>query len=202
VAAALLGADHPLVRDLARLVTVANQSLVAAALFAGGVGALVTGSSAALPLVLAAAVAEVLFACRAAVLVESRRAHALDLISHGHGGLPIPVVEHMCARLRRPRHRQRLAESIEALVPPGAHQFDIVTAPWKFLAGDLAAAARHELREIAVLLREPDASVQGLAMIEQLLCDGTSSLHDDNVCLLREELRRVRFLLGMRSPGH
>jgi hypothetical protein len=198
-AAALLGAEHPLVRDLERAALTVNQSLVVAAVLVGAGGALVTGSSAALPVVIAATVTEVLLACRAAATIASRRMHALDLIRHGRGNLPIPEVERMSTRLRRPGHRQRLAHSIEALLDEEVQPFDVVTRPWWFMRDDLVAPVRLELKEIAVLLRDSDAGVQGIAVIKQLLGDGTSVLHGGDVRLLREELRRVRLLLGTRS---
>lgn len=199
--AALLGADHPLVRDLERLAVALDQLLVVAAVFAGGVGALLAGSSAAVSLIVAAAMTELLLAYRAAVLLESRRAHVLELISHGRADLPIPAVEHMCMRLRRARHRQRLARSIDALLELEVQRWDLVVSPWRFLRADLQAPIRHELLEIGALLREDGAGLPGIATMERLLFDGTSSLHGDNARLLREDLRRARFLLAMRSPG-
>jgi hypothetical protein len=198
-AAGLLGSNHPLVRDLRRVSIVLNQSLVVAAVFAGAVGALLTGSSHALAVVAAATGAEILLACRLALLLGSRRAHILDLIRDGHGDLPIAEVERMCQRLRRPSHRQRLVEAIEALLSPEAGSFKAVTSPWQLAHNDVVRSAREELRAITHVLREADADVRGTALLEQMLFDGTSALHGDHAGLVREELRRARFLLGVRS---
>lgn len=194
--AALLGAGHPLVRDLARLEVASTQCTVVAALFAGAVSAWLSGSHGAIEVMAAAAVAEILLACRVALIFASRRAHVLKLISDGRADLPIPALARTCSRLRRPRHRLRLVRSIEALLDSEASAFDRVVTPWQFARSELVTPVRHELREIAVLLSEPDADVRGIAMMERLLFDGTSWLHGDDPRRLREELRRVRFLLN------
>jgi hypothetical protein len=193
----LLGVGHPLVRDLERLTIVRRQSLVVAVVFVGGVAGLYEGSSGAL--MAAAAATQLLLAGRAVVVRESRRTHMLDLISEGHAALPIPAVEQMGRRLRHARHRRRLARSVEALVNSEIGGFDVVTMPWRFTRSSEIAPIRSELMEIAVLLRDDDAGISGIAMIERLLGDGTSSLHGHDLEVLREDLRRTRFLLGVRA---
>jgi hypothetical protein len=198
-ASALLGIDHPLVRDLERLAVLRRQASVVAAVFVGSAAALYEGASAAIALVVGAAATQLLLACRGVVVRESGRAHVLDLISEGHAALPIPAVEHMCARLRRERHRRRLARSVEALLDAKIGGFDVATTPWRFMRTDLVAPIRHELSTVAALLRDDDAGVSGIAMLERLLCDGSSSLHSDNPRLVRDDLRRARFLLANRA---
>jgi hypothetical protein len=199
--AELLGADHPLVRDLERLEVARTQCIVVAALFAGAMSAWLSGSSGALEVVAAAAIAGILVACRVAMLLASRRLHVLELISRGRGDLPIPAIARVCAQLRRPRHCRRLVRSIETLLDSEAHAFDFVVMPWQFPDSELVAAVRHELRQIAALLSEPGAAMKGVAGMERLLFDGTSCLHGDDAHRLREELRRIRFLLSAYS-GH
>ena len=194
--AALLGAGHPLVRDLERLEVARTQCLVVAALFAGALSAWLSGSHGAVEVMAATVAAEILLGCRVALLCASRRAHALKLVGDGRADLPIPAVARTCIRLRRPRHRLRLVRSIETLLDSQANGFDRVVTPWQFTRSELVVPVRHELQEIAVLLNEPDADVQGIAMMERLLFDGTSWLHRDDPRRLREELRRVRFLLS------
>jgi hypothetical protein len=198
--AALLGAEHPLVRDLDRLAVAVTQLLVVAAVIAAGVGAVLAGSSLAVSLSVAAAVTEVPLAFRAAVLVESRRAHVLELISLGHADLPIPAVARVCVRLCRASHRRRLVRSIETLMNAEVQHCSLVIAPWQFANPDRIASIRRELLEIAALLREDGAGLAGIALMDRLLFDGTSSLHRDDVLLVCEELRRARFLLAMGLP--
>lgn len=199
--AELLGTHHPLVRDLERVNVARNQSVIVAGMLAVGVGALVAHSAAGLALIVAATVVELLITCRIAVLHESRHVHVLDLIAEGHAELPIAVVSRTSARLRRARHRQRLARSIDTLLGRRAGPFDVVVTPWRFARPELLVGVRAELRDISVLLREPDARVEGVALMERLWCDGTSWLHRDDPQVLREELGRVRFRLQAHSPG-
>jgi hypothetical protein len=192
----LLGAGHPLVRDLERLDLARLQSIVVGALFAGALAAWISGSHGAFEVIAATVVAEILLACRVALLLASRRGHVLKLIGDGRADLPIPAVARMCIRLRRPSHRLRLVRSIETLLATRASGFDVVVTPWQFARSDLVAPVRNDLRQIAMLLREPDADVQAIALMQRLLFDGTSWLHGDDLCRLGEELRRVRFLLS------
>jgi hypothetical protein len=80
--------------------------------------------------------------------------------------------------------------------------YDLVVSPWRFLRADLSGPIREELTAIRALLGEEDAGLAGIAMMERLLTDGTSSLHDDDVGRLREDLRRARVLLELRSAGY
>jgi hypothetical protein len=60
----------------------------------------------------------------------------------------------------------------------------------------VVAAVTGELGEIARLLRSGEAAVRGVAMLERLLTDGASALYGEDVRTLREELHRIRFILG------
>jgi hypothetical protein len=197
----LLGDDHPLVRDLERLAVARDQLSVVAAVWTGSLAALLEGSSAAVPLVAAAAVTGLVLVCRVAVLLDSRRTHVLDLISQGRADLPIPVVEHMCVRLHHAR-RRRQVRSIEALLRAEPERCDLVTSPWRFMRGEVIAPIRQKLIEIGALLREDGAALEGIATMERLLVDGTSSWHGHDPRRLGEDLRRVRLLLGVGSPEH
>jgi hypothetical protein len=194
-AADVLGTHHPLVCDLERLDVARNQFMVVAGMLAAGVAMLVPHSAPGISLIVAAAIVELVIACRIAVLLESRRLHVLDLIAEGRSELPIPIVARTCAQLRAPRHRQQLVRSIEILLDPRSRQFDPVVTPWQFARSELVRGVRRELNEISLLMRGPDAPVQGIALIERLLTDGTSCLHRDDSQVLREQLGRVRFLL-------
>jgi hypothetical protein len=198
-AADVLGTQHPLVRTLARLDIARDQFVIVAALAAGGVGMLVAHFAAAIGLIIAAAAVELVIGCRIAALRESRRLCALDLIAQGRAELPIAAIERTCALLRATRQRQQLARAVDTLLDPRPRAFDVVVTPWQFAPSELVVAVREELWEISQLLREPDAGVAGIAMMELLLCDGTSQLHGDDPRVLREELGRVRFLLKAGS---
>jgi hypothetical protein len=200
--AALLGADHPLVRDLERLAVAVNQFVLVAAVCFGSAGAWLEGSSAAVSIVAAAAAVDLVLAARVAVLRESRRVHVLELISEGHADLPIVAVERMRGRLRRARHRQRLVTGIDALLAPEVQRCDPVMIPWRFLPADVIAPIRRELVEIGALLRDDSAGLPGIALMELLLTDGRSTLHRAEPRRLHEDLCRARFLLSRGSPWH
>jgi hypothetical protein len=199
--AALLGPGHPFVRDSERLASVVRAFVVGSAVLLGATTAVAAGASSARAMIVAVAVADLLFVCWAALLLDRRRWHALDLVGQGREALPIPAVARLVARLNSPRHRRRLIRSVEELVDPEVRPFDVATVPWRFVRSDLLAPVHRELNQIARLLRNSDASVQGVALMTQLMHDGTSSLHGFDIRVLREELARVRFLLEPRPPG-
>jgi hypothetical protein len=99
------------------------------------------------------------------------------------------------ARLREPAHRTSLARAYEAIGEPPAtsgrvpHRACVVAVP------SVVAKVRPELLTIADLLRGDQPPVRGVAAAEQLLCGGGSSLFGRDVDLLRQDLRRVAFLL-------
>ena len=193
--AALLGADHPLVRDLERVASAAHQIAAVAAVLAGSAAALVAGSSAAISLIVAAAATALLLLLRMAVLFERRRVHVLELISQGRADLPIAPVENKCVRLRGARHRRQLIASVETLLRSEAHGWGLVVTPWVTVRSDLLAPIRYELEQICRLLAPESARLEGIATIELLLTDGTSSLHHGDPRRLHGDLRRARFLL-------
>jgi hypothetical protein len=54
---------------------------------------------------------------------------------------------------------------------------------------------RPELTDVARLLRADDPPAEGVAAAEWLLCSSGSRLFGDDVELLRQDLRRIAFLL-------
>ena len=60
-------------------------------------------------------------------------------------------------------------------------------------------AVAEDLRALAAILRAGPASARGIALAEQLLTWGGSKLHGHEPEPLREELRRVRYLLEQPS---
>jgi hypothetical protein len=194
--AALLGADHPLVLDFQRLAVAVSQAAVVGAVCAGSIAAWLEGSSAAASAVAGAVAVELVLAARVGVLLQSRRLHLLELISEGRADLPIPALERLRRRIRLARHRGRLAGSVDALLAPQVQRWDLVMTPWRFRDPDLMPPIRHELVYIGARLRDESAGLPGIALMELLLTDGTSSLHGDDPRRLHEDLGRVRFLLS------
>jgi hypothetical protein len=189
----LLGPAHPLTRVEDKLAVLHTRSLVVAALLCAGIAAFLDGLATGLPLTIAAVIVETALGCRSALLTDSRREHALDLIAQGHGDLPIDAV---ARRRRRLLDRAgRLAQAFdeirdEALHPPARH-----ARVRPIFDARLITATAPELTTIARLLRDDDAGIRGIAMAEQLLTQGASSLYRSDLCLLREELRRIHYHL-------
>jgi hypothetical protein len=192
----LLGPEHPLVRVLERQRVAIERSLAVGALLSAGVAALVAGLAAALPLVVGAAVVELVLVSGVAALAVTKRTRVLELISAGGGELPIAAVEQASARLLAPEARRRLARDLDALraeaEQPRPMFFGARTTYNRRVIAEVAPA----LAEIAALLQAEDASLPGLALLECMLGDGSSSLYGDDAELLRQDLRRLRFLLA------
>ena len=56
-------------------------------------------------------------------------------------------------------------------------------------------AVAPDLATLAAQLRSADTNLRGVAAVERLLIDGTSSLYGQDDTLLSEELHRIRYLL-------
>lgn len=193
-AVALLGTAHPLSRTLERIDAAGYQLLVAIALLMGTCVTLIAGVPSTLPVAVGAALGAVGLAARLLILLDDRRRCVLDLLADGRSDLPLPLVEHAAERLRSEHHRQQLIATIDGLLD-APRPFQIVTYPWRFVHGDLVSSARIELRAIARDLDEPGVSVRGIALLEQLMFDGTSPLHGEDPRAARDALRRARYRL-------
>ena len=187
--AALLGAQHPLARDVESLQVVARDvPTVVAALACGAIGWL-DGAPWGAPVMLGAAAALVLLGAWAAALHARERTHVRQLILDGHERLPLPVVQRERRRLLDPRLRAQLARSLLEMVgsePPPAPVY----------LPRVVRETEPEIRRLAALLRGEPCGARGVALVERLLRDGLSPLYGDDARPLREELRRLAFLLS------
>jgi hypothetical protein len=201
-AAAALGPEHELVGVLARRRALTVQMLVTAIpLTLAAVGIVRHAASA--PLILGAAAA-VQLGLLVAVPYSRQRVRDIseELIATGNGaarGLRIVEDEHR--RLASRAEQERLAQSFERLIETALR--------WPRLGPGFVPPpgvtclrrAIPEAREVVALLREGAADVRGVALTSRLLTDGgTSPLFGRDAGLLREELKRIRFLLA--APAH
>ena len=190
----LLGADHPLARVLERRRRLLEQSLVVAAVLSASIVALADGLRAARALVVAAAIVQSVLVCGVAMLSCSRRAHVLDLIVEGRGDLPL----HDLARERRclldRGHQHRLADWLDGIRREAEEPVRAGRARPIFSVRVIVAVA-PDLATLAAQLRSADTNLRGVAAVERLLIDGTSSLYGEDETLLCEELHRIRYLL-------
>jgi hypothetical protein len=192
----ILGSAHPLVGDLERLAVVARQSIAVGVLLVVSAGAAIGITAQAWAVALSSAVVLVTLFAVAAVVRGRERAHALQLIREGRERLPVAAVEHERWRLVDARTRSRLADSLDDMVQSVAtpRRRDPRPVP-PILHRRVVADVVQDLECIATLLRSQTALARGVALVEWLLTEGLSPLYGDDVAALREELRRVQFLL-------
>lgn len=172
-----------------------QQSLTVGALLSASSIALVQGVSVALSFAVAAAAVLPVFGCGAAVAAWNKRERALELIIDGRGNLSLEIVRREPRRLLDPDHRAALARSLDGIqveAEDPVHRRPLTTPV--FSARAIAAVA-SDLTDIATRLGDDHAGPRGVAMTRRLLFDGTSPLYGEDVCLLQEELHRIRFHL-------
>lgn len=68
-----------------------------------------------------------------------------------------------------------------------------------FYRSHVLAAVEPQLLDVARLLDAEGAGVRGIAMLDRLITSGTSPLYGSRVEPLRDELGRIRYLLGSGS---
>ena len=201
-AAVVLGPEHELVDVLARRRALSVQILVTSipiGLAAIGIARHVGAAA----IVLAAAAAVQLALLVAVSYLRSRtRDIAEEIIASGNDAArALSTVEHERRRLASPKERRRLARSLERLVqdaerwPRGAARYQPPPGvPCLRLVVD-------DAREVVELLDTEPAGVRGIALTSRLLADGGASpLYGTDPEPLREELRRIRYLLV--APRH
>lgn len=190
-----LGADHPLVRLQRGTRTAADQIRAVAVVQAVGVGALLQGTSWSLVLLGSATFVQLVLGMRLLVLAESRHDLCRELIAGGGVRPDLPVVRREWSRLADPRHRARLARSLEEVARAAIRPWAGTPGSQRYFSVQLVRPLAPELREIAALLRSDTAGVPGVALAERLLTFPASSLWGADSCRLAEELARIRFLL-------
>lgn len=189
-----LGREHPLVRTLRNAEIASRQLVTVTAVQAAGVVWLLGDWPFGLPLAIGAGVAQAVLVCRMAVLGTFRRDLCLEVIANGGAGVPLPCIERSCRRLLDERALERLARSIDELVltarspgTPPLHGYPLTDRR-------VIRAVAPELGGVASLLRT-GAPVRGVALVERLLTSASTPLYGSDVEQLRQELRRVRYLL-------
>ena len=193
-AGAALGPAHPLVGVLAELETVGQQLPAVAAVNVLALTLWWAGLPGGFPLVAISVFGLVVLGCRRMLLVQRRRELCLDLIVAGRARLPLAAVARESRRLLMPHYRACLARTLEDLARVGQHGRQPLTAqPWRDMKG--VRSTSPQLHELACLLRRGRVSARAVAVTEQLLASPESPLYGSEPELLREELRRVRYLL-------
>jgi hypothetical protein len=192
---AALGADHPLVRLQCERRTTADQIRAVAVAQAVGVGALLQGTSWSFVLFGSATLVQLALGMRMLVLAESRHDLCRELIAGGGVRPDLPVVRREWSRLADPRHRARLACSLEEVARAAVRPWAGSPGSRLYFSVRLVRPLAAELREIAAQLRDDVAGVPGVAVAERLLTFPQSPLWGTDSRRLAEELARIRFLL-------
>jgi hypothetical protein len=195
--AAVLGPGHPLVRAAeSRDVLGGHAIAVLAALLCGAAAALaneIWGP----PVVIGAAATLAGLGVSALKLRARVRRHALELVLEGHEALPLPAVERERKRLLGAKVRRQLrcgllnvareAQRVPPFAPlPLPPLFDV----------QVVREVAPELQRLAARLEERPSAARAVALVERMLCSALSPLYGDDAGVLREELRRLEFLLS------
>jgi hypothetical protein len=193
-----LGAAHPLVGALREAETVLAQLVSVTAVQAAGV-VLLFGLGFGLSLAIAGVVVQVGLACRVAALRARRREVCLELIVAGRERLPLACVAREWRRLLNPRTAEQLAGSVDEILKVADRRPPLHPAARPIFHIGVIRRVAPELRQVASLLRGVRPCVRGVAAVEWLLTSGDSPLYGVEVESLRQELGRVRYLLGLTS---
>jgi hypothetical protein len=201
-AAEILGPEHELVDVLAKRRALSLQILVTSVpLGLAAIGIALDVASATIVLA-AAGVVELALLVAVPYFRGRTRDIAEELIAAGNeAALTLPTVEDEHRRLASPKERCRLARSLERLIDDAERWPRLGPGHWPPPGVLSLRFAVEEAREVVELLRAELAHVRGVALTSRLLSDGGSSpLFGTDAELLREELRRIRFLLV--APGY
>jgi hypothetical protein len=196
----VLGPTHPLTRAMCDSAAVARRARAVAMLLAAALTASLNGLAWAWAGV-AGAVAVLVGLGGAALAVRVRaRWAAREVIAGGGERLPLAPIERERARLLADGTRSTLAASLERMLAQSTATTRLAPSAVRpmFDVGVVRAVA-EDLRALARDLRAGPASARGIALAEELVTWGGSKLHGHELEPLREELRRVRYLLEQPS---
>jgi hypothetical protein len=195
-AADVLGADHELVRVLARRRALTVQILVTTLALALAVLGLVRGTASAPAILGAAALVQLALLVAVPYFRTRTREIAEELIASGHHrSLGLRVVNRELRRLTSRKERERIACSLEHLLRDAERWYSLLPAHLPLGVRALRETA-PEARDVVTLLRADGAQARGIALTARLLWDGMSPLYGEEAEELREELNRIRYLLA------
>jgi hypothetical protein len=192
----LLGSEHPFTRANDALAVLRRQTGAVGLLLLAGITALIFGAGQAVPFVLASAIVVLVLAALAGEQWDRRRFAARQLVLDGRERLPLAPVQRERRRLLEARTRDYVARSFERVLQHVTRRPAPVPASVRplFDVGTVASVT-EDLREIVKLLHSGVAHARGVALAERLLTEGVSPLYGYDAIALRDELRRVRYLL-------
>jgi hypothetical protein len=192
----LLGSEHPYTRANDALAAFRRQLGAVGLMLLASLGALIFGLGEALPLLISSAIVALVLAVLAGEQWDRRRFAARQLVLDGRESLPLGPVERERRRLLEARTRHYVARSFERVLQHVTRRPAPIPASVQplFDVGTVASVT-EDLREIVKLLHSGVAHARGVALAERLLTEGVSPLYGYDAIALRDELRRVRYLL-------
>lgn len=124
---------------------------------------------------------------------------AEELIAAGHDtARELRVVDDEYRRLASPKERERLARSLAHLLHDAERWYRMLPAHRPLPGVHCLRFTAEEARDVVALLRAEVVDIRGVALTSRLLTDGYASpLFGEDVERLREELRRIRYLLSV-----
>jgi hypothetical protein len=197
----LLGPTHPLTRAMRDSGAVTRQARAIAMLLAAALTAALNGLAWAWAGV-AGSVAVLVGLGVAALAVRVRaRWAAREVIADGGERLPLAPIERERARLLAEDTRSTLAGTLERMLAQAAETTGRLAPPSLRPVFDVGVVQvlADDLRGLAAALRDEPAAARGVALAEELVTWGGSSLYGDGVEPLRAELGRLRYLLEQPS---
>jgi hypothetical protein len=192
----LLGSEHPFTRANDMLGVLLRQAGAVSVLLLGSIGALILGAGQAVPFVIGSSIVGLVLAALAGEQWDRRRFAARQLVLDGRESLPLAPVQRERHRLLEARTRHYVARSFERVLQHVTRRPAPVPASVRplFDVGTVSSVT-EDLREIVRLLHSGVAHARGVALAERLLTEGVSPLYGYDAIALRDELRRVRYLL-------
>jgi hypothetical protein len=192
----LLGSEHPFTRANDMLGVLLRQGCAVGLLLLGSIGALILGAAQAVPFVIGSSIVGLVLAALAGEQWDRRRFAARQLVLDGRESLPLAPVQRERRRLLEARTRHYMARSFERVLQHVTRRPAPVPAAVRplFDVGTVSSVT-DDLREIVRLLHSGVAHARGIALAERLLTEGVSPLYGYDAIALRDELRRVRYLL-------
>ena len=200
-ASAVLGSQHPLTRVMHAEQVVGRHALAVGLLLAAALAGCADHLPWAPEAAIGAAAALAGLGMAAAVLRRRARWEALELIAEGREGLPLAPVERERRRLLGARTRSALAGSVERMLEYACRPARAGLGPRPVFDVAVIRTLADDLRPLVEPLRAGPATARGLALAEQLLTWGGSSLYGHEVAPAREDVGRVRYLLTHQLPS-
>jgi hypothetical protein len=192
----VLGSEHPFTRANDTLSVLLRQASAVGLVLLGSVAGLIFGVGHAVSLFLGSSIVLLVLAALAGEQWDRRRFAARQLVLDGRETLPLAPIQRERRRLLEARTRHYVARSFERVLQHVTRRPAPAPASVRplFDVGTVAAVT-DDLREIVKLLHTGVARARGVALAERLLTEGVSPLYGYDAIALRDELRRVRYLL-------